>query len=150
MNALFSGKNLPEVTIAMLIVAVILMFASIFTAASGVKKAISAYKESASIPVAIPLLAISIQPYTKAEYDIVQAKIKPAGGVKVESSGDKLTITSLDVMNEQQWSNAVTEALSIDKNLHAQRVCGGDNSACSGVALLAEVVGERKLISIKE
>jgi hypothetical protein len=98
MNALFSGKNLPEVTIAILIVAVILLFASIFTAASGVKKVISTYKESASIPVAIPLLAISIQPYTKAEYDIVQAKIKPAGGVKIESSGNKLTITSLDVM----------------------------------------------------
>lgn len=141
-------KYLNEFTITLLAVTGIAVLVTAGMVVSGAKALASSYAESAAIPVKIPLIVRKETPYLSADYQAIQKILMVELPVKTEAMPDKLVISSSSINNEAQWRRAVSDALALDRNLRASRVCGSSTNACSGVALVAEIVGQRQNISI--
>jgi hypothetical protein len=145
-----STKYINEVMIALIVVTGIALISSTILMVSGAKKIVAAYSEFAAVPISVPLLSMQIEHYTAPQYTQIQQLLKLPTTIKVDAAADKLIISSADINSENQWRNAVSEALALDRNLRTKKVCGSVTGACSGAALVAELVGEHKSILIKE
>lgn len=141
-------KYLNELTITLLAVTGLAVIISAGMMVSGIKTLASSYAESATIPVKVPLLVRQTEPYSLTEYQDIQKMLIPELTVKTEVRPDKLIISSSGIDTETQWRRTVSDALALDRNLRAIKVCGSSTNACSGVALVAEIVGQRQKISI--
>lgn len=150
MRKLLSTKYVNEVMIALVVVTVLAVIASATMMVSSTKKLTAAYSEAAAVPVKVPLLSMRSEPYSQESYKVIQQGITFEFPVKVDALPDKLVISSPDIGGESQWRRAVSDALALDRNLHSSRVCGSVANACSGAALVAELVGVRQFILIKE
>lgn len=150
MRALFSSRYANEIMVALIVVTGMALIASAAMMVSNVKKLTAAYSESASVPVHVPLLSRRAEPYSQDKYKKIQQSLGAEGPIKVEALPDKLVISSPSVGGESQWRRTVSDALALDRNLHSARVCGSVANACSGAALVAELVGVRQIIFIKE
>lgn len=144
------SKYINEIMIAMILVTGLALIASSTMLVSSVKKLTASYSASAAVPVNVPLVAQRAEPYTQGQYESIRQRIGVETPLKIEALPDKLVISSPDIGGEVQWRRAVSDALALDRNLHSQRVCGSVANACSGAALVAELVGVRQVIFIKE
>lgn len=147
---MFPSKYINEVLIALIIVSGAAVIISAAMMASGIKELTIAYTTSNAVPTKVPLIVRQDVPYTQDQYKAVQQLVRVEGAVKAEAMPDKLVISSNNVGEEAQWRRVVSDALALDRNLHSARVCGSVANACSGAALVAELVGVRQVFSIKE
>jgi hypothetical protein len=148
MGMQFSMKYINEIMITLIAVTSIAVLASATMMVSGVKSLAVASGEAASVPVSVPLLSRKMVDYSQDEYKALVKKMDAEPAIKVEALPGKLVISAQNLSNESQWRRAVADALALDKNLHAQKVCGTATNACSGSALMAEVVGVHQVFFI--
>lgn len=150
MRALLSLKQANEIVIALIAVAGLAVISSSVLLVSSVKSVAAAYSASDAVPVKLPSLAKSVAPYTHEDYKAVQRRLESTEIVKVEATTSRLIVSAANIKDELRWRHVVSDAMALDRNLRTVRVCGNVANACSGAALVAEFVGERQAISIKE
>jgi len=141
-------KYFNEFTLTLIAVTGLAVIVSAGMVVSGVKTLASTYAESAAIPAKVPLLTRQTIPYLPEDYKSIQKTLMTEPTIKTEVMPDKLVISTTSINNETQWRRAVADALVLDRNLRASKVCGSSTNACSGVALVAEIVGQRQKLSI--
>jgi hypothetical protein len=115
----------------------------------GLKQVMTAYSSSAAIPVIVPMIEKKTIPYDQARYKEILSVIAADVSVRAEATNDRLLISTATVADEPSWRRAVADVLSMDRNLKVARVCGSATNACTGNALLAEVVGSKQSYGIK-
>ena len=149
MNIKFASKHMNEVMIAMIVVTGFAVVTSSIMMMMSLKKLSVAYGEASAVPVDVPLLSKQLQPYSIDEYKAIKQIVDINDDVKIDVKPDMLIISSSDIKNEPQWRHAVSDAMAVDRNLHSKRVCGSATKACSGGALVAELVGVHQIFFVK-
>lgn len=142
-------KYINEIMIALIVISGLSVIVSAAMMVSAVKKLASASGESA-VSVSIPLLSKRSDVYALNDYKSIQKKIDSTASVLVEAKQDQLVISAQNITDEIQWRRAVSDALALDRNLHARKVCGSVANACTGAALMAEIVGQRQVVFINQ
>lgn len=142
-------KYINEIMIVLMVVVGVLCVVSAAMMASAVKKMIAANGEAA-VSMSVPLLSQRVEGYTSDEYEAIVKKLGDGTSVKVEARPDVLVVSAVNIADENQWRRTVSDVLALDRNLHARKVCGSVSNACTGAALMAEMVGQRQIVFIDQ
>jgi len=140
-----------EVWIALLTVTVVVLITTLGMLISSSKQYAEAYRDTKIFENKVPLLAVRSEPYSESEYKVLYASLNLPEAIKANlTDNNRIVITAANIADESKWRQAISDLLALDPNLHTQKVCGNVANTCTGAGLVAEIVGSRQFILIKE
>jgi len=140
-----------EVWIALLAITAIALISSLSMVISSSKQYAEAYRDTKTLESKVPFLTAKVEPYSEDQYKVLYASLNLPDAIRANlTDNNRIVITAANIADESKWRQAISDVLALDPNLHTQKVCGNVANTCTGAALVAEIVGSRQVILIKE
>ncbi|WP_431798072.1 hypothetical protein SGO26_30230 (plasmid) [Cupriavidus metallidurans] len=95
----------------------------------------------------VPTISASTTPLTEELYKSIVSEAVRRPNVTIEARTDRIVIRGTALSDLQGWKDAVTDLMILHPELSVRNVCAGA-SVCQGAALVAELSGTRREISV--